>query len=90
MIERDLLEKIKEEFNSLRKPECYANIREIGDDYLIVEFYGTKVNFACCFDENFVDFQYYLKDFSNKEFLIKEIKREDNKFIVKYIKKEER
>ncbi len=90
MIDKNLLEKIKEEFNSLRQPECYAEIKEIGDDYLVVEFSGTKVNLACCFDENFVDFQYYLKDFSNLEFLIDEVKRESDKFIIKYIKKEEK
>ncbi|MCS7249587.1 MAG: hypothetical protein N2323_00785 [candidate division WOR-3 bacterium] len=87
-MDRNLLEKITEEFNSLRKPECYANIKEVKNDYLIIEFYGTKINFACCFDENFIDYQYYLKDFSGLEFSIKEIKREGDKFIVKYIKKE--
>lgn len=89
-MDKNLLEKIKEEFNSLRQPECYAEIKEIGENYLVVEFSGTKINSACCFDENFIDYQYYLKDFGNLEFLIDEIKREGNKFIVKYVKKEER
>ncbi len=89
-MDKNLLEKIKEEFNSLRKPECYAEIKEIGEDYLVLEFFGTKINSACCFDENFIDYQYYLKDFGNLEFLIDEIKREGDKFIVKYIKKEEK
>jgi peroxiredoxin (alkyl hydroperoxide reductase subunit C) len=86
----DLIKKATKEFNDLRYPECWAIIKEIGKDYLIVEFLGTKINFACCFDENFYDYQYYLKDFANWESLIKEIKKESNKFIVKYqlIKKE--
>lgn len=85
---KDLLEKINEEFNSLRQPECYAEIKEIGDNYLVIEFSGTKINFACCFDENFIDYQYYLKDFGNLEFIISEIKREGDKFIVRYEKEE--
>jgi hypothetical protein len=80
----DLIKKATKEFNDLRYPECWAIIKEIGKDYLIVEFLGTKINFACCFDENFYDYQYYLKDFANWESLIKEIKKESNKFIVEY------
>ena len=79
------LDKVLKEFNNYRYPECEAKLLHFSQDKIIVEFSGTKASFACCFDENFVDFKYYLEDFLKEKFEISKVERTDiDKFLVEY------
>ncbi|MEO0091640.1 MAG: hypothetical protein ABIK61_02890 [candidate division WOR-3 bacterium] len=80
-----LLRKVSTEFNRYRFPECKAKTLLNKRDILKVKFSGTKANFACCFDENFQDFKYYLNDIANCSFIITNIvKTKNNNFVVTY------
>jgi hypothetical protein len=90
-LESKLLRKVTKEFNKYRYPEAKAKILVNRDDILVVEFTGTKASFACCFDENFIDYQYYLKDIAGKDFKIVNILRKtEDKFWVFYKDERER
>lgn len=79
------LDKVLKEFNDFRYPECEAKLVYFDQDKIIIEFSGTKAHFACCFDENFVDFKYYLADILEKKFEISKVERTDiDKFLVEY------
>ncbi len=85
------LKKVEKEFNFYRDPECHAEIIDAGEDEIKVEFSGTVASYACCFDENFIDFQFYVLDFVGEEIEVKEIKREkSDKFIVTYSRKRQK
>ncbi len=85
------LQKVVSEFNLYRDPECHADIIKATQDFLEVEFTGTVADYACCFDENFIDFKFYVLDLSNEELEIDEIKRKKrDKFVVKYSRKNRR
>jgi len=84
-LESKLLRKVTREFNKYRYPEARAKILVNKEGYLVVEFTGTKASFACCFDENFIDYKYYLKDIADKDFKIVNILRKtEDKFWVVY------
>ncbi|MCM8778894.1 MAG: hypothetical protein NC898_02040 [Candidatus Omnitrophica bacterium] len=74
-MEQRLLSRVTRKFNSRRAPECKAKVVFQRDGVLCIEFSGTKASFACCFDENFVDYQYYLKDITGKDFSLQKIER---------------
>jgi len=80
-----LLRKVTQEFNKYRYPQAKVKILVNRDDILVVEFTGTKASFACCFDENFIDYKYYLKDIAGKDFKIVNILRKaEDKFWMVY------
>jgi len=86
-MDRKLLRKVTREFNKYRAPECRARTLRNKDDSLTVEFNGTQAASACCFDENFVDYNYYLEDLSGEEFIISGVEEpEEGRFIVVYRK----
>ncbi|MGC8977634.1 MAG: hypothetical protein ACP5OB_08485 [Candidatus Ratteibacteria bacterium] len=62
-------------FNRKKAPECVARVIEKDKNYIIVEFTGTKSYFACCFDENFVDYAYLCQDMGVGKYKIKKILR---------------
>ncbi|KPJ51057.1 hypothetical protein AMJ40_01165 [candidate division TA06 bacterium DG_26] len=72
------LRRVTREFNRYRAPECRARTVRNGEDRLVVEFSGTAAHFACCFDEHFVDYGYYLKDVAESDFEIEKIERMKN------------
>lgn len=79
------LRKVTKEFNYYRSPECRAQTLFNEEDVIKIKFSGTKAGFACCFDENFQDFRYYLKDIAKVEATIEKIKRtKNNNFIISY------
>lgn len=83
----NLLRKVTRRFNRYRAPECRARVLRNEKDSLKVEFRGTKATSGCYFDENFVDYNYYLKDLADEGFLLAEIRRpEEGRFIVVYKK----
>lgn len=85
MVDAKQLRRITLEFNKYRAPECKARVLLNKDNTLTVEFTGTKASHACCFDENFIDYQYYLKDLAKKSFEINKIKRKaPERFMVIY------
>jgi hypothetical protein len=79
------LKRVTKEFNRYRFPECKAQTLENNSKFLKIRFVGTKANFACCFDENFYDFQYYLKDVANLDAKIQDVIRDGASFIVYYM-----
>ncbi|MCM8798678.1 MAG: hypothetical protein NC821_04360 [Candidatus Omnitrophica bacterium] len=84
-MEGNILRKVTRKFNQYRYPECKAKVVSHKERRLKVEFSGTKASFACCFDENFVDYKYYLKDLANLDFEIERIERKTPEtFIVNY------
>ncbi len=79
------LRKVTKEFNYYRSPECRAQILFKREDIIKIKFSGTKAGYACCFDENFQDFRYYLRDIAKVEATIEKIKRtKNNNFIISY------
>ncbi len=85
------LRKITRRFNRYRSPECRAKVARNAGAELEVSFTGSTASFACCFDENFVDYCYLIRDIAGEEFAIKEIRRRGSEeFRVIYIKKEDR
>ncbi len=85
MYDIDLLNKVIYEFNLYGYPECEAKLLFVNDNKIAVDFSGTKAHFACCFDENFVDFKYYLNDFLKYKFEISKVEQVDiNRFLVEY------
>ncbi len=85
------LRKITRRFNRYRSPECRAEVVRNEDREVEVKFTGSTASFACCFDENFVDYCYLIRDLAGEDFVIKEIKRRGpEEFRVVYIKKEDR
>lgn len=86
-METKKLRKVVREFNKYRNPECKARTVRNKDDELVVEFSGSVASYACCFDENFIDFKFYIEDIADENMEIKEIKRvKSDKFVVKYAK----
>ncbi|RKZ00456.1 MAG: hypothetical protein DRQ10_04145 [Candidatus Hydrothermota bacterium] len=86
-VETKKLRKVVREFNKYRNPECKARTVRNKDDELVVEFSGSVASYACCFDENFIDFKFYIEDIADENMEIKEIKRvKSDKFVVKYAK----
>ena len=86
-METKKLRKVVREFNKYRNPECKARTVRNKDDELVVEFSGSVASYACCFDENFIDFKFYIEDIADEKMEIKEIKRvKSDKFVVKYAK----
>ena len=86
-METKKLRKVVREFNKYRNPECKARTVRNKDDELVVEFSGSVASYACCFDENFIDFKFYIEDIADEKMEIKEIKRvRSDKFVVKYAK----
>ena len=84
-MESNILRKVTREFNKYRYPEARARVLLNKNDYLVVEFTGTKASFACCFDENFIDYKYYLKDIAHKDFnIIKILRKAEDRFLVLY------
>ncbi len=84
-----ILRKVSREFNKWRSPECKVKVLKNRGNNLTVEFTGTRAGFACCFDENFVDYVYYLEDIGKKKFEVSQIKRKDKeRFVVNYKLKE--
>jgi len=65
-----VLRSVTREFNKYRSPECKAKVLFNGNEILGVVFSGTKLYLSCYFDENFIDYRYYLKDISGKDFAI--------------------
>ncbi|MCX7785281.1 MAG: hypothetical protein N2201_03495 [candidate division WOR-3 bacterium] len=81
----NLLRKVTAEFNRYRYPECKAQTLFNKGNILKIRFSGTKSNSACCFDENFQDFIYYLKDIANYQVkIIGVVRTKNNNFIVTY------
>lgn len=78
-----ILRRIIRKFNKIRNPECKAKTIKNSDEELVVEFSGTVASYSCCFDEHFNDLSYMFED-NNIKLFIDEIKRNDEKFIVKY------
>ncbi|MGB9823759.1 MAG: hypothetical protein ACPLN0_03285 [Candidatus Hydrothermia bacterium] len=79
------LQKATRQFNKFRFPEVKANVLKNQNGFLKVKFTGAVAPFACCFDENFIDYTYYIKDLSPFDLEIKTIKRKKiNVFIVTY------
>ena len=86
-METKKLRKVVREFNKYRNPECKARTVRNKDYELVVEFSGSVASYACCFDENFIDFKFYIEDIADEKMEIKEIKRvKSDKFVVKYAK----
>jgi len=84
-MEAKKIKKVTREFNKYRAPESKARVVLNKDSTLKVEFTGTKASYVCCFDENFIDYSYYLKDLANKDFQIMQIKRKaPERFLVTY------
>jgi hypothetical protein len=78
---------ITRKFNSKRSPECRARLLKRTEEGIIVEFTGTKASFACCFDENFIDYAYMCQDNGLGKYKIEKISRpETYRFIVHYRK----
>lgn len=77
--------RVVREFNRMHAPECLAKVRRKKGNFLEVEFSGTKAGFACCFDENFIDFAYYVKDMMGWDLKIKKLERlPHDRFLVEY------
>ncbi len=86
----EILRKATREFNRYRAPECRVKTVKNSDDELVVKFEGTGANFYCCYDENFVDFLYYLKDHSGRAYRIQDVKEtRPGVFVVVYRPDEE-
>ncbi len=68
------LRKVTREFNRYRAPECRVKTVKNTEKELVVRFEGTGASFYCCYDENFIDYLYYLKDHAGKSFKIQEVK----------------
>ncbi|MCM8819955.1 MAG: hypothetical protein NC925_04075 [Candidatus Omnitrophica bacterium] len=84
-MESKVLKIVTRKFNFYRAPECKAKVISQNNGIVKVEFSGTKASFACCFDENFIDYQYYLKDYGGKDFSIRKIERKNpERFIIFY------
>ncbi len=81
----ETLKSITRKFNHYRAPECRVRTVKNSENELIVKFEGTGANFYCCYDENFIDYLYYLKDYSGKNFRISCVEEVNpGIFIVKY------
>ncbi len=79
------LRKVTAIFNRYRAPECRARVVQNKPPFLVVEFSGTRAALSCCFDEHFVDYRYYLKDFSGIEFQIDQVDMtKRGRFVVTY------
>ncbi len=79
------LKSITRKFNLYRAPECRARTVKNSQNELIVKFEGTGADFYCCYDENFIDYLYYLKDNTGENFRISDVKEANvGVFIVKY------
>ena len=85
------LRRVTRRFNRYRSPECRAEVVKNTGEELEVRFTGSTASFACCFDENFVDYCYLIQDLAGENFTIKEVKRRGpEEFRVVYIKKEDK
>ena len=81
------LRKASREFNRYRAPECKVKTIKNTKDRLVVKFEGTGASFYCCYDENFIDYLYYLKDHTGESMKIKDVRQPTpNSFIVIYEK----
>lgn len=79
------LRKVTRSFNRFRFPEVKAKVMENREGLLKVKFTGVSAPFSCCFDENFIDYAYYVKDETSCELELISIKRKRlNEFIVIY------
>jgi hypothetical protein len=80
-----ILQKATRQFNKFRFPEVNANVLKNQNGFLKVKFTGAVAPFACCFDENFIDYIYYIREFSLFDLEIETIKRKKiNEFVVTY------
>ncbi len=87
----EILRKTTREFNRYRAPECRVKTVKNTENELIVRFEGTGANFFCCYDENFVDFLYYLKDHGGKSFKIHDVReKKPGVFLVVYTPTDEK
>lgn len=83
-----LLKRLTDEFNFYRSPECVARVLSNKAKELVIEFRGTKADFACCFDENFVDYKYYLKDFGESNWELASVQQNGRaRYVVTYKKR---